>query len=138
MEEHGIDRPGSVYTDPTTDALFELFQTPNSAYFIAEENETILGGCGYYPTPNLPEGHAELVKLYISASARGQRLGNRLMQYVSDEALKAGYSNLYLESMPELTHALTLYKDLGYERLNQPLGNSGHYACNIWMVKELG
>lgn len=26
LEEHGVARPGTVYTDPTTDALFELFQ----------------------------------------------------------------------------------------------------------------
>ena len=36
FEEFGIDIPGTVYTDPTTDALYELFQTPGSVYWIAE------------------------------------------------------------------------------------------------------
>ena len=26
LKEHGADKPGTVYTDPTTDALFQLFQ----------------------------------------------------------------------------------------------------------------
>lgn len=137
MEEHGIDRPGSVYTDPTTDALYELFRTPHSAYFVAEMDGKIVGGCGYYPTENLPSGTAELVKLYVSRSARGQRLGQRLMDHVSDQARKEGYTALYLESMPELTHALQLYHEVGYERLSNPLGNSGHYACDVWMLKKL-
>src|ERR1035437_4467994 len=46
FEDFGIDIPGTVYTDPTTDALYELFQTPGSVYWIAEENHQILGGCG--------------------------------------------------------------------------------------------
>lgn len=137
MEEHGIDRPGSVYTDPTTDNLYELFRVPHSAYYIAELNGKIVGGCGYFPTANLPEGTAELVKLYVSIAARGKKLGKRLMEHVATEAKKDGYSSLYLESMPELTHALNLYHNLGYERLKSPLGNSGHFACDIWMVKNL-
>lgn len=137
MEEHGIDRPGSVYTDPTTDALYELFRTEGSAYFIAEMDGKIVGGCGYYPTSNLPDGCAELVKLYVAKGARGHKLGKQLMTLVAEEAKKWGYTQLYLESMPELQHALNLYHDLGYERLEKPLGNSGHYACDIWMVTTL-
>ena len=33
LEEHGMNKPGTVYTDPTTDQLFELFKAPKSAYF---------------------------------------------------------------------------------------------------------
>ncbi|MDX5437934.1 MAG: GNAT family N-acetyltransferase, partial [Pontibacter sp.] len=50
FREFKIDRPGTVYTDPSTDALYELFQNPTSAYFVAEENGQIIGGCGVYPT----------------------------------------------------------------------------------------
>jgi len=62
FEEFGIDRPGTVYTDPTTDRLYELFLTPGSVYWIAEDNNEILGGCGIFPTIGLPNGYAELVK----------------------------------------------------------------------------
>ena len=65
LEEHGMNKPGTVYTDPTTDQLFELFQAPRSAYFIVTNEHKIMGGCGVYPTDGLPEGCAELVKLYL-------------------------------------------------------------------------
>ena len=36
LKEFGANKPGTVYFDPTTDHLFELFSAPDSAYFIAE------------------------------------------------------------------------------------------------------
>ncbi|MGV2482008.1 UNVERIFIED_CONTAM: GNAT family N-acetyltransferase, partial [Salmonella enterica subsp. enterica serovar Weltevreden] len=46
FREFKIDRPGTVYTDPTTDALYESFQTKGAEYWLAEENGKLLGGCG--------------------------------------------------------------------------------------------
>ena len=78
--EFGIHRPGTVYFDPTTDNLYGLFRTPGSEYWIAEEDGLILGGCGVFPTVGLPEGCAELVKFYLSASNRGKGTGWSLME----------------------------------------------------------
>ena len=72
FREFGIDRPGTVYFDPTTDDLFTLFKKTGSVYWIAEENGKIIGGCGIYPTPDLPEKCAELVKLYLDPAKRGR------------------------------------------------------------------
>ncbi|MDD4970915.1 MAG: GNAT family N-acetyltransferase [Paludibacter sp.] len=135
--EFGIDMPGTVYTDPTTDALYELFQTPRSVYWIAEENEKILGGCGIYPTEGLPTGYAELVKLYLSADARGKGIGNTLMQKSIESAREMNYTHLYLESFPALSKAVSLYERNGFVMLKQSLGSSVHYACTIWMDREL-
>ncbi|MDP4210534.1 MAG: GNAT family N-acetyltransferase [Bacteroidota bacterium] len=137
FREFKIDKPGTVYTDPATDDLFSLFQTPGSAYLIGEENGIILGGCGIYPTPGLPEGCAELVKFYLSANARGQGLGSQLMRQSIDKARTLGYKQLYIESFPELTKAIGMYERAGFKRLPNALGNSGHFACNVWMLKDL-
>ncbi|MDO6389730.1 GNAT family N-acetyltransferase [Pontibacter sp. BT731] len=137
FREFKIDRPGTVYTDPTTDALYELFQQPGSAYFVAEENGTILGGCGVYPTEGLPTGCAELVKFYLSADARGKGIGNQLMQQSIAAARELGYKQLYLESFPELAKAVSMYEKAGFKPIPHAMGNSGHYACNIWMLKDL-
>jgi putative acetyltransferase len=48
-----------------------------------------------------------------------------------------GYTQLYLETLPELKKAVSLYERSGYQLLNTPLGESGHYACTIWMIKQL-
>ncbi|SIQ49842.1 GNAT family N-acetyltransferase [Pontibacter lucknowensis] len=137
FREFKIDKPGTVYTDPTTDALYELFQQPGSAYFVAEENGVIIGGCGVYPTEGLPAGCAELVKFYLAAEARGKGIGNRLMQQSIAAARELGYTQLYLESFPELAKAVSMYEKAGFRPIAHALGNSGHYACNIWMLKDL-
>jgi putative acetyltransferase len=137
FREFKIDQPGTVYTDPTTDHLYELFQTPGSAYWVAEEDGSIIGGCGIYPTKGLPEGFAELVKYYLLADYRGKGVGKELMQKSIDWAKDNGYTQLYLESLPELGKAIGLYEKAGFKMLQKPMGDSGHYACNIWMLKEL-
>jgi len=73
--------PETVYFDPTTDNLFELFRAPGSEYWIAEENSVIIGGCGVYPTPGLPEGCAELVN-FIFQQHRGKRNRTNLMEKI--------------------------------------------------------
>lgn len=137
LKEFGANKPGTVYFDPTTDALYEVFRTPGSFYYIATINDSIVGGCGIYPTKNLPQGTCELVKLYLSEHARGTGLGKQLMLLAMDWAKENGYQQIYLESMPELSKAVTMYEKLGFERLDQPLGNSGHDGCDIWMTKKL-
>ena len=65
LKEHGVNKPGTVFTDPTTDNLFELFEMENSNYWVALVDNEIVGGCGIYPTIGLPDGCIELVKLYV-------------------------------------------------------------------------
>lgn len=132
-----MNKPGTVYTDPTTDMLYELFQKPKSIYYVVESEGKIVGGCGVYPTDGLPGGCAELVKLYLLPEIRGLGLGKQLLNLSAAAAQELGYKRLYLESMPELSNAVRLYESVGYERIHSPMGNSGHYACDLWMIKEL-
>ena len=138
LEEFGANKPGTVYFDPTTDALFELFNnTPGSYYYIATIDNNVVGGAGIFPTDNLPEGTCELVKLYLHKDARGTGLGKQLLNTAMQWAKENGYTKVYLESMPELSKAVTIYENVGFKRIHQPLGNSGHCGCDIWMVKNL-
>ena len=137
LTEFGANKPGTVYFDPTTDQLFELFKTPGSIYFVATINDKVAGGCGIFPTLNLPEGTCELVKLYLDPMARGTGLGKKLMLQSMQWAKENGYNQIYLESMPELSKAVSIYEKVGFQRIAQPLGDSGHCGCDIWMTKEL-
>jgi putative acetyltransferase len=137
LTEFGANKPGTVFFDPTTDALFELFRTSKSFYYVALRNNIIVGGCGIFPTANLPEGTCELVKLYIHKSARGTGTGKKLMEQSLEWAKNNGYSQVYLESMPELSKAVSIYEKQGFTKLGNPLGNSGHDGCDIWMLKTL-
>ena len=137
LAEFGANKPGTVYYDPTTDHLFELFQQAGSVYYIAEIDGTIVGGCGIFPTEGLPEKTCELVKLYLDKAARGTGLGKALLLKAMDWAKANGYDQVYLESMPELSKAVSIYENVGFEKLNKALGKSGHDGCDIWMLKKL-
>jgi putative acetyltransferase len=137
FREFKIDKPGTVYYDPTTDDLYKLFSKQGSEYWIAEENGVIIGGCGVYPTPGLPEGCAELVKLYLLRDYRKRGIGRQLMEKTFESARRSGYRQLYLESLPELSRAISLYEKAGFRMIPGPLGCSGHFGCTIWMLKDL-
>ena len=137
LAEFGANKPGTVYFDPTTDHLFELFREPGSIYFIAAEENRLLGGGGIFPSQGLPAGTCELVKLYLLPDSRGMGLGAALMKRCISAAREMGYKSIYLESMPELNKAVGLYEQFGFTNLDAPLGNTGHFGCDIWMMKSL-
>jgi len=137
LTEFGANVPGTVYFDPTTDALFELFQSPKSAYFVAEANGKIWGGGGIYPTEGLPENTCELVKMYLLPEARGIGLGRTLIEKCLELAKAEGFEQVYLETLPELNLALKAYEKLGFEYLSAPLGDSKHFGCGLWMLKKI-
>lgn len=137
LDEYGVGMPGTVYTDPTTDKLFELFQVSKAVYWIVEKDGQILGGAGIYPTEGLPFAYAELVKLYLNKEWRGKGIGKMLIQKCIDSASNLGYRKIYMETMPELSDALELYKKMGFISLDSSLGNSGHYSCTIWLERKI-
>lgn len=138
LKEFGANHPGTVYFDESTDHISDIFNEPNSAYFMAEnENGELLGGGGIYPTSGLPTDTCELVKLYLSPIARGLGIGKQLVQKALETAATLGFTQVYLETMPELTSAIPLYEKLGFNFLQSSMGNSGHHGCKIWMLKKL-
>jgi putative acetyltransferase len=137
LAEFGANKPGTVYYDATTDTLFELFNTPGSIYFVAEDNHQLIGGGGIFPTDGLPNKTAELVKMYLKKETRGKGLGRQLIEKCLKWAAENGYEQVYLETMPELKQALKVYELFGFIYLDGPLGNSGHFGCDRWMLKQL-
>lgn len=97
----------------------------------------IVGGSGVFPTPGLPPGCCELVKLYLLPEMRGKGLGLMLMEKCFQQAAKFGFRQMYLETMPELRMALGLYEKAGFRYLPGQLGSSGHFGCDLWMIRDL-
>jgi putative acetyltransferase len=64
-------------------------------------------------------------------------LGTMLIKKCIAFARETGYRNIYLETMPELKLALKAYEKLGFEYLDQAMGNSGHFGCELWMMLPL-
>jgi putative acetyltransferase len=137
LTEFKANKPGTAYYDESTSHLSTLFVNNKGAYWVIEENNKIIGCGGIFPTEGLPTATCELVKLYLYPEARGKGLGRDLMFKCFEKAKELGYERIYLESMPELNHAVSLYEKLGFEHLCNSLGNSGHFGCDIWMAKQL-
>lgn len=135
--EFDAPKEGTVYSDPTTDNLFELFKIENSICFVAEENQKVLGSCGIFPTQGLPINYAELVKFYLAPEARGKGIGKLLFEAAIEAARKMKYKYLYIESQDSFKKALHIYEAFDFKYIDQPLGNSGHHNCGIWMLKTL-
>ncbi len=135
--EFNAAKPGTVFFDPTTDHLSDLFTKNKSAYFVIEVNGELAGGSGFFPTEGLNEDTCELVKMYVSNKFRSKGFGQTLLEKCMEEAKKSGYKKMYLESMPELKNALVMYEKNGFHYIPQQLGNSGHCGCDLFMMKDL-
>lgn len=137
LKEFNAAKPGTVYFDESTDRLSNVFSMPRSAYFVIDVNGELAGGGGIYPTEGLPTDTCELVKMYVSKKFRGNGYGQMLLEKCMQQAKKEGFKKMYIESMPELSNALGMYEKNGFEYIRQPMGNSGHTGCDIFMIKKL-
>ena len=135
--EFNAPKEGTVFVDPTTDHLFSIFQEFHSILWVAELDNEIVGCCGVFPTQNLPDNCTELVKFYVSSKVRGTGVGKELMLKSEQSAIEFGNEQIYIESLPAFNNAVRIYSKHGYKMLKKPLGNSGHFGCDIWMVKDL-
>ena len=129
--------PGTVYVDPTTDHLFELFMEEGAILWVALWEDKVVGCCGIYPTDGLPEGCVELVKYYIGMAFQGRGIGKKLFHRAIRSAQELGYKTVYLESMPAFAGAIKIYEKSGFQYLPRPLGHSGHSGCDVWMLRHL-
>ncbi len=135
LEEFGANHPGTVYYDATTDALYELFSsTPGSVYYVAEQHGKVVGGGGIFPSQGLPRDTCELVKMYLLPEVRGIGLGKKIITECIRFAKETGFENIYIETMPELGQAMKTYEKFGFQYLDGPMGETGHFGCDRWML----
>jgi len=135
--EFGAPKTGTAYEDAATDTMFETYQNKSSAYFVIEYQQKIIGGCGFALLENTEEKTCELQKMYFLPIARGKGLGSKLIAKCLEKAKEIGFKNCYLETMPYMDAARSLYAKNGFLNLEKPMGNTGHYSCNVWMLKKL-
>jgi putative acetyltransferase len=137
LMEHNVPKVGTAYADPSLDYMFENYSVSKSMYFVVEKGGKIIGGAGIAKLENGPDGICELQKMYFLSEARGLGLGVKMMEKCLERAKQFGYEKCYLETMPYMIDAQKLYKKSGFEYLEKPLGDTGHNACPVWMLKVL-
>ncbi|WP_435262749.1 GNAT family N-acetyltransferase [Tenacibaculum sp. nBUS_03] len=135
--EFGVPKVGTAYEDRATDEMYETYQEEKAGYYVIEHNNKIVGGAGFSKLDNFEGNVCEFQKMYFLPIARGKGLGSKLIEFSLKEAKKQGYKHCYLETMPYMDAARALYKKNGFINLDKPMGNTGHFSCNVWMIKEL-
>ncbi|MEX0622834.1 GNAT family N-acetyltransferase [Saccharospirillum sp.] len=135
LKEFGANRPGFAWQDPELDELSRAYSSDTTAYWVVRGRDGVVGGCGIGRLQGLADC-CELQKMYVLAEHRGARLGARLMKAALDFASQH-YHWCYLETMGGMNRAAALYRRSGFIRLPQPIGQTGHNACDHWYIKEL-
>ena len=136
---HELDAPkvGTAYADPILDTLYEVYQEPRSVYYIVEKDGKVVGGCGVAPLENSDASVCELQKMYFAPEIRGTGYAEKIIEKCLDFAQKKGFEICYLETLSFMTAAQKLYKRIGFENIDGPMGNTGHNSCEVWMIKKL-
>lgn len=137
LMEMGAPKIGTAYSDPNLFALFETYNLPKSIYYVIEKDNKIIGGAGIAILDNDEKNTCELQKMYFLQECRGLGFGTQIMNLCLKKAVAFGYKQCYLETMPYMVDAQKLYRNVGFEYINAPLGNTGHTSCPVWMLKNL-
>ncbi|BAO77750.1 GNAT family N-acetyltransferase [Winogradskyella sp. PG-2] len=135
--EMGVPKVGTAYEDEALDCMTETYKPSNMSYFVVEAENEILGGAGISPLDNYEGNICELQKMYFLPVARGIGLGTEMMTKCLDFAKQVGFDKCYLETMPYMDDARKIYKKVGFDFIDKPMGNTGHYSCTVWMLKDL-
>lgn len=135
--EFGVPKVGTAYEDEALNNMYKVYSEEKSAYFVVEYQNKIIGGAGIAPLANYEHNVCELQKMYFLATARGKGLGRKMMRACLEKARAFYFEQCYLETMPYMDAARKLYSTTGFVDLEKPLGDTGHFSCSKWMIKEL-
>jgi putative acetyltransferase len=135
--EMGVPKVGTAYEDTSLDIMFETYNKQKAAYFVVVFDDKVIGGGGIAQLDNFEGNTCELQKMYFLPEARGKGLGAKMIEKCLAKAKSFGFEQCYLETMPYMKAAQKLYKKNGFNDIDGPMGNTGHYSCNVWMIKKL-
>lgn len=86
---------------------------PDGALLIAIDNGQT-AGC--VALRKIAEGVCEMKRLYVIPAYRGHGLGRELAERIIQEAIRAGYRSMRLDTLERLKEAMHLYEALGFKR----------------------
>ena len=137
MPEFGAKGPGFAINDPEVDAMHAAYSRPYCSYFVVERDGVVCGGGGIAPLDGGEPDVCELRKMYFLPELRGLGAGAMLMTWCLQSARQAGFRRCYLETLTGMDAAQKLYERAGFQRIDGPMGSTGHFGCNRFYLREL-
>lgn len=109
-----LDRYQQTLYPAESNHLLDLTALPASqvAVLLIQDNHQQGVGCGAVVLNS--DGSGEIKRVYIDPQARGQRLGEKLLDALEKEALRRSCHTLRLETGIHQQAAITLYERGGY------------------------
>lgn len=87
------------------------YAAPAGALLIARDGAAAAGCVAMRP---LPGETAEMKRMFVRASHRGAGLGRSLALAIIEQARARGCRRMVLDTLPKLTTAIALYRELGF------------------------
>lgn len=104
LEEETFSMPWSA------DSFLRMIEKEDTAYFVAEEDGRILGGCGLL----LIAGEGNITNVVVAPEARKRGVATGLLTYLLAEGSRAGLYAYTLEVRVSNAAAIRLYEKLGF------------------------
>ncbi|WP_376092329.1 GNAT family N-acetyltransferase [Roseomonas sp. CCTCC AB2023176] len=89
------------------------YAAPEGAMLVARDAGNAAIGCVALRGMAEP-GCCEMKRLYVTPAGRGRGLGRALVEAVCAAAVRAGYREIRLDTLPDMTEAQALYARLGF------------------------
>ena len=135
LREFGADHEGTAWADPDLCRFSQVYNAPESCYWVAlDDCGTIVGGVGIGALCGVPNV-CELQKLYCIPEVRSKGAAHRLMAEALTFA-RSRYRACYLETLANMHAAHRFYEKYGFHRIEKPLGNTGHFNCDVLFLLE--
>jgi ribosomal protein S18 acetylase RimI-like enzyme len=108
------------------------YARPRGRLLLARDGDRVLGCIGMRA---LNGTDCEMKRLYVRPDARGLQLGRQLVERLCEEARNAGYTRMFLDTLPTMEAAQRLYAQLGFEETQAYVFNP--VAGTKYMVRML-
>lgn len=118
------------------DAELEHLETkyglPDGRLYLARLGGKVAGCIGLR---KIDSENCEMKRLYVRPQFRGERIGQKLVQRILDDAREIGYENMLLDTLPFLQSAIRMYRELGFVEI--PSYNNSPMDTSIYMKLSL-
>ncbi len=104
LEEETFSMPWS------REAFLEMITKEDAAYYVAESDGEIVGGCGVL----MVAGEGNITNVAVAEKMRNQGIGTKMVRYLMEKGTQSGLSAYTLEVRVSNAAAIHVYEKLGF------------------------